>query len=972
MAAILSNIMALPTTPVESYTSIAATMSVLADTITFDDPTIATKYGIKDMRFNRVVLRGGLRVKKVQAPGPTGNLAGPYPVALPTIGPIDSGLAPANTDSAGYTTITGIIAGTVGTDITLPGDTNYIIDQAIQMPTGKNLQAADGTTVYFTRAASYNGNLIEATSCVGSSISNIRFEGKVDDGTHSAAEADSNACAIRIFGGSGITIQHCKFYRDPSYALYVYSHSLPIIQYNDFEDSWAGVLVDGNNLSDSGLVQGNRIVNTSTYKSWQGVTAHNTSNFRVFHNIIGGQGLRAPTVHGADGTYGISINIYASNAYVVENNSCTTPYWASFVSGAAGINGFVRHNYFLGGYGALPNTTLRGYSSWITGVGADNISMDLNFCDGAIMVGDTGGGDHCSLTNNAINAWGVGIDVRDFALNCLIQANNISRLGGSNNGILLFNKNTAAVNCRVLGNNIVGFSTGISITNTGGTGTVFGLTVTGNVFFGCTTDISVPVAIIVHASCTIQGYQASTPPAPSPAPAPSPPPSSPTESTSGSTIPSFTVLYDAALGAWTVAGGVIFLNGVAAGFSQNVTLLLYFNHTIYQQNQAGGWWSWTNNNWLSTTDPRPAAGSSPPVPVPNITTARHIKDLLQVGNAATGCYFVEDNRWGASTITEGTTSSTYAQSVERSLQLGSAGEIAWRMQVRWPDFINGVSTDPTINGTYPEVKCYPAAQYGAKPGNYGPDRWPAWDFALRLPDGQVVAPPAGTPGPIAANWQSAGGSVSNVIPCGSTPGSNLPKSLAILTSGSVTVSGRFAYSMTGKGHLSFDCWLQDPSQPAQQFGFFASPITHEIMVPLRNVGAYGRHPNGRNPGWYDHDVTFNGILYHVYCAKNTGGAGLRYNFGGLNGAYPDEETGGGRTGWKFIIFQHDGDAHPLDSNGKFNIPLSQMLNHLKVCFDSRGIAFVRGTEHLVDVELGIEQVYGQDDITVYDYKVNVA
>jgi hypothetical protein len=78
-----------------------------------------------------------------------------------------------------------------------------------------------------------------------------------------------------------------------------------------------------------------------------------------------------------------------------------------------------------------------------------------------------------------------------------------------------------------------------------------------------------------------------------------------TPSLNGTTIPSATQITDAQLNVWTVASGVIYENGGLAGYSADVVLLLYYNGVIYQENSAGGWWSWVNSNWSGVTgDPR--------------------------------------------------------------------------------------------------------------------------------------------------------------------------------------------------------------------------------------------------------------------------------------------------------------------------------------------------------------------------------
>jgi hypothetical protein len=78
----------------------------------------------------------------------------------------------------------------------------------------------------------------------------------------------------------------------------------------------------------------------------------------------------------------------------------------------------------------------------------------------------------------------------------------------------------------------------------------------------------------------------------------------------GTTIPPAAQIVDGAGNAWTVTGGVIYENGALAAYSANVTLLLYFGGTIYQQNSAGGWWSWDGSGWIDAADPRSGDGNA--------------------------------------------------------------------------------------------------------------------------------------------------------------------------------------------------------------------------------------------------------------------------------------------------------------------------------------------------------------------------
>jgi hypothetical protein len=96
-----------------------------------------------------------------------------------------------------------------------------------------------------------------------------------------------------------------------------------------------------------------------------------------------------------------------------------------------------------------------------------------------------------------------------------------------------------------------------------------------------------------------------------------------TESAQSTTIPSATQIVDAQGATWTVAGGVIYRNGVAT-VSSSVTLLLYYNHKVYQQNSWGDWWVWDNsvtsgNPWAASSDPRAGSADTTPPSVNTIT-----------------------------------------------------------------------------------------------------------------------------------------------------------------------------------------------------------------------------------------------------------------------------------------------------------------------------------------------------------------
>jgi hypothetical protein len=65
-------------------------------------------------------------------------------------------------------------------------------------------------------------------------------------------------------------------------------------------------------------------------------------------------------------------------------------------------------------------------------------------------------------------------------------------------------------------------------------------------------------------------------------------------------------IVDATGGVWTLKSGkglVVYLNDVAAGFSSNVKLLVYFGKVIFQQNTSGSWWNWINGTWAKAAAP---------------------------------------------------------------------------------------------------------------------------------------------------------------------------------------------------------------------------------------------------------------------------------------------------------------------------------------------------------------------------------
>jgi len=308
--------------------------------------------------------------------------------------------------------------------------------------------------------------------------------------------------------------------------------------------------------------------------------------------------------------------------------------------------------------------------------------------------------------------------------------------------------------------------------------------------------------------------------------------------------------------------------------------------------------------------PTPTANPAPAT-APEIAISTQTDVWLQTGGAGEG-YWMNDGGWGAGNLTRGTytglNGSQFEQQIGVSNQMGPNGEVAARMAWKWP------------TGTT-EIKSFPALLVGNKPGFFNTSANPG-GLPVRLLDGTN----------------------SQVTPSGKTPGSFFPLQLPI-----DSLKSSFAYkhneTPTGHGHLSYDIWLQET--PEQVNGFLASPITHEIMIPLTNWGGYGDHITGRNAGWYDHDVTIDGKLFHVYVNKGADGA-VRADFYG---------------GWKFIVFQPD---QPIEAG---TLDLAKFINYVATRKDAFGTPWATGREYAVSAELGVEPHDGTGDLTLYNYRV---
>ncbi|PMS32600.1 hypothetical protein C0Z16_07060 [Paraburkholderia rhynchosiae] len=55
---------------------------------------------------------------------------------------------------------------------------------------------------------------------------------------------------------------------------------------------------------------------------------------------------------------------------------------------------------------------------------------------------------------------------------------------------------------------------------------------------------------------------------------------------------------------WTVVNGSVYRNGIKAGNTYNVSLLLWYGGGIYHEGTGGQFYGWNGSNWFSSNDPR--------------------------------------------------------------------------------------------------------------------------------------------------------------------------------------------------------------------------------------------------------------------------------------------------------------------------------------------------------------------------------
>jgi hypothetical protein len=82
-------------------------------------------------------------------------------------------------------------------------------------------------------------------------------------------------------------------------------------------------------------------------------------------------------------------------------------------------------------------------------------------------------------------------------------------------------------------------------------------------------------------------------------------------STNGTMLTSTTgQIVDSSLNRWSLKNGVVYEGTAPAGYSANVTSVLYFSGKVYQENSSGGWWVWNGSTWMASTNPQASTAAS--------------------------------------------------------------------------------------------------------------------------------------------------------------------------------------------------------------------------------------------------------------------------------------------------------------------------------------------------------------------------
>jgi hypothetical protein len=79
------------------------------------------------------------------------------------------------------------------------------------------------------------------------------------------------------------------------------------------------------------------------------------------------------------------------------------------------------------------------------------------------------------------------------------------------------------------------------------------------------------------------------------------------ESAQETVVPPATSIVDASGNAWTLSNGIVYRGGVNTNCPVAAVYLMYWNHTVYCENENASWYVYGSSGWTATTDPRAAA-----------------------------------------------------------------------------------------------------------------------------------------------------------------------------------------------------------------------------------------------------------------------------------------------------------------------------------------------------------------------------
>jgi hypothetical protein len=85
-------------------------------------------------------------------------------------------------------------------------------------------------------------------------------------------------------------------------------------------------------------------------------------------------------------------------------------------------------------------------------------------------------------------------------------------------------------------------------------------------------------------------------------------------SASGTDIPASKQITDSSGNIWAISSGVVYENGVLAGYSLNVAELLYENNAIFHENTSGDWYTWNGSKWIAGGNPSKASANGTDIP----------------------------------------------------------------------------------------------------------------------------------------------------------------------------------------------------------------------------------------------------------------------------------------------------------------------------------------------------------------------